>query len=258
MNDSDFKSGAMARKGLSALRVFSSRRRPRSSSSYGGDEACCQDDEQKRKVSVDNTVLLADDSRHMPSEDFSRSFDGQEFLHPNFGQECIADEFTSNASLTTTPSYPYHSSIVHIHDTDTVLHPCIVSSRSITPGDHELQQTMCPCQGTGGVPLQSPSSHWDPQPAFYRSSNPNLQARIDAIRIQQKMLGENHPDVIFALSSLAKLQLKRGNHVEAAAIARESQLRTSLAQSYGYSCVQDPQESQQSDIPTEIILPPQD
>jgi hypothetical protein len=257
MNDhSEMKSDAMVRKGLSALSIFSSSRR-RESGHCDGDKACCHDDEHRRKVSVDNTVLLADDSRHTPSRDFSRSFDFAEFLHPNFTRECTADEYLAcGASMSTTPP-PSHPSIFHIHDTDAGLHPCIEPSRSITPQDNELIDIMRPCPGIGGAPLQSLHPHFVPQPASYRSSNPALQARIDAIRIQQKLLGQNHPDVIFALSSLAKLQLKRGNHIEAAAIMRESQLRSTLAQSCGYHCAQDPQESQQSDIPTEIIFSPQ-
>lgn len=173
---SEMKINAMARKSFPSLHTFSIARRRKSGAS-GSDKASSQDDVQKRKVSVDHTVLLGDDSRHTPSQDFSRSFD-----------------------------------------------------------------------------VDSP-----PPSAFNRSSDPTLQARIDAIRIQQKLLGENHPDVIFSLSSLAKLQQKRGNHTEAAAILRESQTRTRLAQStpqssFGGYCVQSPPKVEHSDVPTEITV----
>lgn len=55
------------------------------------------------------------------------------------------------------------------------------------------------------------------------NSDPALQARMEALRIQQRLLGDNHLDVIFALSSLAKLHQKRGDYQEASSILRESQ-----------------------------------
>ena len=246
------KSHTKARNSLSALR------RMRKSGTDGGGKDCCQDEDHIRKVSVDCTVLLGDDNRHTPSQDFSRSFDGHEFLPPNYSQEFTAEEyFAGSTALTMMPSHS-DPSIFHHRDTHPSLYPCLESSRFITPQGHELQPTMHPHSGIRGTPLQSPSPHLsNPQPAFYRSHDPTLQARIDAIRIQQKLLGENHPDVIFALSSLAKLHQKRGNHTEAAAILRESKMRTTLAQStpqfyFGAYCVQNPQELDHPDVPTEI------
>jgi hypothetical protein len=64
--------------------------------------------------------------------------------------------------------------------------------------------------------------------------DPTLQARIEAVEIQQRMLGEHHPDVIFALSSLAKLCQKRGDFEGALSIMRESQVRTMKAQTLAY------------------------
>jgi hypothetical protein len=81
------------------------------------------------------------------------------------------------------------------------------------------------------APLQLPTSHSIPVQSIIQpsSSNSALQARIEAIRIQQQYVGDNHPDVIFALSTLAKVQERLGNHVEAAAIRNESQMRMTLA-----------------------------
>ena len=87
-----------------------------------------------------------------------------------------------------------------------------------------------------GAPLQLPSPlpnphHQKLRPLSPQYSDPALQARREAIMIQQKMLGENHPDVIFALRSLSSLHQKRGNHAEAASILREAQMCSSKANS---------------------------
>ncbi|KAL7461804.1 hypothetical protein ACHAXS_002211 [Conticribra weissflogii] len=68
----------------------------------------------------------------------------------------------------------------------------------------------------------------DPHPSV-PSADVALQARIEAVEIQQVLLGENHPDVIFALSRLAKLHQRRGDHSQASSIMRESQKRSFLA-----------------------------
>jgi len=78
-----------------------------------------------------------------------------------------------------------------------------------------------------------------------------LQARIEAVEIQQALLGENHPDVIFALSSLAKLHQRRGDYREASSIMRDSQKRSFLAKTvsrHHHSVDFQPQ----NDIPREI------
>jgi hypothetical protein len=59
---------------------------------------------------------------------------------------------------------------------------------------------------------------------------PALQARIEAIKIQEQSLGISHPDVLFALSGIAKLYDKRGDHAQAAKIRKEKQLRSIMAQ----------------------------
>jgi len=77
--------------------------------------------------------------------------------------------------------------------------------------------------------------------------DPALEARLDAIKIQEQLLGENHPDVIFALSSLAKLYQKRGYHVDAASLLKESKMRSSRSHSAPQLY---PQEK--ANVPTEI------
>jgi hypothetical protein len=246
---SEMKSFTKARNSLSTLRTFTTSGM-RKSGAVGGGKDCCQDEDHKRKVSVDCTVLLGDDSRHTPSQGFSCSSDGHESLPPNYSSEFTAEEhFAGSTALTMMPSH-FEPSIFHHRDR-------LETSRSITPQGHELQPTMHPHSDIRGAPLQSSPHLSHPQTPFYKSGDPTLQARIDAIRIQQKLLGENHPDVIFALSSLAKLQQKRGNHTEAATILRESKMRTTLAQStpqfyFDAYCVQNPQELDHPDVPSEI------
>ena len=60
--------------------------------------------------------------------------------------------------------------------------------------------------------------------------DPALQARIEAIKIQEQSLGISHTDVLFALSGIAKLFDKRGDHAQAAKIRKEKQLRSIMAQ----------------------------
>jgi hypothetical protein len=64
--------------------------------------------------------------------------------------------------------------------------------------------------------------------------DPAIQGRIEAIEIQQRLLGENHSDVIFALSSLAKMMQRKGDFQGALAIMRESQFRSMRANTLAY------------------------
>ncbi len=100
-----------------------------------------------------------------------------------------------------------------------------------------------------------PSSHSMLAMLHQSNSDSTLQSRIAAIRIQQQYVGDNHPDVIFALSSLAKVQEKRGNHLEAAAIWKESQIRTTLAKkasAHPIASYPPTENSHHGAVPTEI------
>lgn len=116
--------------------------------------------------------------------------------------------------------------------------PCLECSPSVKVQELQLPfSTRGASQPVASAPQQlklqqqPPASHTLPMqsPLHQSGGDSALQARIEAIRIQQQYVGDNHPDVIFALSSLAKAQERRGNHVEAAAIWRESQMRLMLA-----------------------------
>lgn len=108
---------------------------------------------------------------------------------------------------------------------------------------------------TGSYPFGAPlMQHINSQrQASTNFNDPALQARIEAVRIQQQLLGENHPDVIFALSSLAKLHQRRGNHNEAASILKESQMRSLLVNSTPHHSASSRQKPQkETTVPTEI------
>ncbi|KAL3756605.1 hypothetical protein ACHAWU_010413 [Discostella pseudostelligera] len=112
--------------------------------------------------------------------------------------------------------------------------PCLECSPSVIAQELQLPfatRSASPPVTSISTPRLSPCSNSLPmQSALHQSiGDSSLQARIEAIRIQQQYVGDNHPDVIFALSSLAKAQERRGNHVEAAAIWKESQMRMMLA-----------------------------
>lgn len=155
------------------------------------------DDTNARRVSIDHTSPLQDSSRSLTG---ACSPNSNSSVPSNYGY-AVANDEVDNAYIVPTIPYPL--------------------SKPKTLYQQPGASTSCPC-------LECSPSH---SSTMLRQSNSDsaLQARIDAIRIQQKYVGENHPDVIFALSSLAKVQEKHGNHVEAAAIRRESQMRMTLA-----------------------------
>ena len=78
--------------------------------------------------------------------------------------------------------------------------------------------------------------------------DPTLQARIEAVKIQEELLGSAHPDVIFALAGIAKLFEKRGDHAQAANIMKDIQMRSIMAKSA-------PQGNLNQDVPIEISFP---
>ena len=81
-----------------------------------------------------------------------------------------------------------------------------------------------------------------------------LQARIEALQIQEQLLGLSHPDVIFALAGIAKLYEKRGDHAQAVKIMKESQMRSIMAKSVPQV---NPNRSSPDveDVPIEISFP---
>ncbi|KAL9191329.1 hypothetical protein ACHAXT_001035 [Thalassiosira profunda] len=186
-----------------------------------------------RKVSIDHTMLSRDEHAGLvaASGDFSRSSDadsrGGEIYHPS----TISAPHASNDRLRIVAPAPAPPNNMTASRSDPSFlaqypdgychHQAVVSPRDLS---HSLRSNSHPMQ----PPAQLPTSQ---QLASHKARDPALQARIEAIRIQQQLLGDNHPDVIFALSSLGKLQQRRGNHAEAASILSEARMRSQLANS---------------------------
>lgn len=53
--------------------------------------------------------------------------------------------------------------------------------------------------------------------------DPAVRARQEAIRVQQRLLGEHHPDVLFSLECLIRFHRERGEHHEALVVFEEKQ-----------------------------------
>lgn len=238
---------------------FSSRRKQSDDNSERGSNSSTT-----RKVSIDQTVLSGDDnSRHNRS---IQSFDVSEASSPMYrrssssGQfDCPVVEGRQTNEVDTLASTLRRTSL---SDPSFLAHYPIETDSSCHCDDCYLQQRYSMMSnGYYGVPNQqlsaqnqsfarvdatasaSPqfSSFYSPvtqktQPPLPAANNnsskqddPALRARVEAVQIQQQLLGQNHPDVIFALSSLAKLHQKRGNYKEAETVMRESQMRSLLA-----------------------------
>lgn len=204
------------------------------------------DDDQARRESIDHTL---------PSLDSSRSIYGVCFgdLSPSNHSHGFVNEALQPSR--TEPSSFYHQTEAGNYC------PCRDCSMYNVLHDYQLHQSESSSHQVASDP-QPISSHSSPLQSSPSQSNydPALQGRIEAIRIQQQYLGDNHPDVIFALWSLAKVYQKRGNHVDAAAILKESQIRTALSHSMptrqsflGTFCAQNSQTEYTTMVPNEIF-----
>ena len=60
-------------------------------------------------------------------------------------------------------------------------------------------------------------------PLQNKSQDPAVLARKEAIKAQQKLLGKDHPDVLFSLECLMHFHRSRGEHHEALATFEEKQ-----------------------------------
>jgi len=103
----------------------------------------------------------------------------------------------------------------------------------------------------------SPNNQELPPPDnIFERDDPVIQARIEAVEIQQRILGETHPDVIFALSSLAKLLRKRGDIEGAMNIIRESEFRSTKAKTMAHEQQLSRMQRQEleSVVPSEISI----
>jgi len=219
-----------------------------------------------RKFSIDHTVLSSgDDSRQNASQDFSTSFDADassvvKVFPPTFAQGLAAVEDVHNDAdfdekyMKASKSLP--SFLTH-HPDESGIFPCEDCSLALT--QQQLSSSVGsypPRYGRVRAAAAAPPTNLQYSASPKSRDDPALRARTEAIGIQQQLLGENHPDVIFALSSLAKLYQRHGNHAEAATILSEAQMRSSMAKSAPHLSSKSRQNLQQDpNVPNEICFP---
>ncbi|KAL3785139.1 hypothetical protein HJC23_013298 [Cyclotella cryptica] len=218
------------------LRVLASRRRDKN------DKKVDEDLSNRRKESIDQTVLSGDDSRFNRSvASFSDGFvvEPIDAVKPSGAQVAAAPPLTPlRRASKSDPTFRSQGPLAETcHCSE-----CTSSQERIPRRTSAEFAT----DWNGGrfdvpaMPYMQPSSyisrHETNQRDFLHNLNFDhdraLQARIEAVEIQQRLLGENHPDVIFALSSLAKLCQKRGDFEGASSILRESQVRSLRAKTW--------------------------
>ena len=61
------------------------------------------------------------------------------------------------------------------------------------------------------------------EPMKSQDKDPVIRARQEAIRVQQRLLGKHHPDVLFSFESLARFHRGRGEYKEALLVLEEKQ-----------------------------------
>jgi hypothetical protein len=69
-----------------------------------------------------------------------------------------------------------------------------------------------------------------------------LNNRFAALQVQQQLLGEHHPDVLFSLQNLATLHYRRGDKVQAQRLLEDYQGRRERAFSYQQDSLKIPSE----------------
>lgn len=174
-----------------------------------------------RKVSIDQTVITL--------QDLSRSFFGDRTVldstnsHPPGKNIIEGSTIPTTASTNTVRPNIIRSSPIN---TPPVLPSNTVWARGVPVGglsnamDSQAHARMG-CARTFHAP--PPHQH---RLDTHRQLDPALQARIEAVHIQERLLGVHHPDVIFAFSSLEKLFARRGMYVEANQIRMAAQRRS--------------------------------
>jgi len=222
----------------------------------GSDQSTIEDDQTRK------TILSSNSSLH----EFSRTCN---ITNGSRGED-LPNNFAANASWTTATAIPtqiqeHHKShsepsftsydmnnfnnvpLPRSYDQQEQLplhhHIAVGMPISLSPQQWYMPRSTLQRLQISAVPPRSPPQQSSSKP----NMDPALEARLDAIKIQEQLLGENHPDVIFALSSLAKLYQKRGYHVDAASLLKESKMRSSRSHSAPQLY---PQEK--ANVPTEI------
>lgn len=234
------------------LRFTKDRRKNENSGGNDDDVNKMNHAKENRKVSIDHTVLSSEDSHQMMSSDVSpSSFEVDEVGHqlsralPNNNRELIDAPNGYNVHYRVRPhsysdqSYPAVSLCTCIDCCAQERHQNLSSRYPLAQGG-----------GYGYVPISSKQpTHTHPPPI-----DPALQARIEAVKIQEQSLGISHPDVLFALSGIAKLYEKRGDHAQAANILKDCQLRSIMAKSAPQGSLNG-SHHEKEDLPIEISFP---
>lgn len=200
-----------------------------------------------RKVSIDHTVSTRDDSQHINDMDdmYRRpSFDLDFVDQPERSRtDALIGDGHPNGGYSETMTHSLSDPALYAHHHNPVGHYSYVDYYAPVPPQHQQRLTQS-FQGVGrdATPLQMqpspPPVGLPPNYYSYRQRAPQddqvhvdrtLQARIEALQIQEQLLGLSHPDVIFAFAGIAKLYEKRGDHAQAAKIMKEIQMRSIMA-----------------------------
>ena len=222
-----------------------------------------------RKVSIDQTVSSSEDWQQVNAmSDMHHSSFDLVFVAPP--ERAHTDALIGDAMYNNDYSYRGRESMT-LSQSDPSLsaqytasgHSSFVDRRAQVPQHQErLTQSW---QGMGRSPLPTPPPPMGLPPNYYSYApprprndkvnvertlqvDPTLQARIEAVKIQEELLGIAHPDVTFALAGIAKLFEKRGDHAQAANIMKDIQMRSIMAKSA-------PQGNLNQDVPIEISFP---
>jgi hypothetical protein len=211
------------------LRVFSRRR--------SNDE----DVSNRRKESLDQTVLSGDSSRFNPVASADGVPSHVQSSKNDVGVSVAGAGSLTSPALRASKSDPTMRSPVPPAEA-CQCYECMVPQNQFlpqrtdfannfvgSPSYHQQQQ-----QQQQFRPSTMNSQEVCQPPSNSLSRDPILQARIEAVEIQQRLLGEIHPDVIFSLTSLAKMCERKGDLELALEIMRESQFRTMKAKTLAY------------------------
>ncbi len=206
---------------------FTKDRRSRKKENPNNEDAYNDDDAlvKNRRASLDKTVCASDDSEQQHVESLHSS---------DYDYEVVVNQQQQLPALCRMMN---QSSCSCIDCSAHIQHRCLMRLRQPPFHGHGKSRGYVSISSTSSSPPTRPPilapAYADTPTTLWNApdvDDPALQARIEAIKIQEQSLGINHPDVLFALSGIAKLYDKCGDHAQAAKIRKEKQLRSIMAQ----------------------------
>lgn len=225
------------------------------------------------RLSFSNPFLRSFSRRRSKNDDDSRR------RKESMDQTVLSGDSRLNKSVASAEGLLVPCSIYSGQGAGTALSPKLRRASNSEPTLKSSGQAPEPCQclqcmsssDRGLHPSYQPQQQqFTPPPMMYTAHNqevsppdnifgrddPIIQARIEAVEIQQRLLGETHPDVIFALTSLAKLLQKRGDIEGAINIMRESELRSTKVKTMAYEQQLSRMQRQELEslVPSEICI----